>query len=268
MSSTLLLASELGEKSLWNPTILGVLVVIAGLVLFAGSTYLLLGTNLGARLGFLVAAACLTGLMVLLSTIWLTTATPLNSPRGRQAEWDAIEVVDSFGDSSIEQVRDITEEGDVVPADQLPNLRPAVEAALVVPSEEGEEVDEPGPFAEFNEPSEVITSDESLSAYEVGGGTKWVLWHHPRYAAVEFCVDVDDEAPFGEPPPEPMCDAAQGTQVLVLERDLGTLRQPPALYLVSSIALFGATLLALHWRERDERAAAREAAEAEPGTEA
>ena len=43
------------HKGLWYPTILGVLVVVAGIVLFCGSIYVLLGTNLGARLGFLVA---------------------------------------------------------------------------------------------------------------------------------------------------------------------------------------------------------------------
>ena len=42
-------------KDLWYPTILGILVVVAGVGLFCGSIYLLLGTNLGARLGFLVA---------------------------------------------------------------------------------------------------------------------------------------------------------------------------------------------------------------------
>ena len=83
MDSVFLLASTAGEKGLWDPFILGVLVVIAALGLFCGSVYLLLATNLGARLGFLVAAASLTGFMVLLSMLWLTTQTPLNSPRGR-----------------------------------------------------------------------------------------------------------------------------------------------------------------------------------------
>ncbi len=53
--SLLTLAAEATPKGLWYPTILGVLVVVAGIVLFCGSIYVLLGTNLGARLGFLVA---------------------------------------------------------------------------------------------------------------------------------------------------------------------------------------------------------------------
>ena len=58
------------HPNLWNPTILGVLVVLSAIGLFCGSAYLLLATNLGARLGFLVAFASLTGFMVLLTTLW------------------------------------------------------------------------------------------------------------------------------------------------------------------------------------------------------
>jgi len=76
MHSGLIIASELKHHSLWYPTILGVLVVVAGIVLFCGSVYLLLATNLGARLGFLVAVAALSGFMILLSLLWWTTASP------------------------------------------------------------------------------------------------------------------------------------------------------------------------------------------------
>ena len=57
MLKTKTVGAEATPKGLWYPTILGVLVVVAGVGLFCGSIYVLLGTNLGARLGFLVAAA-------------------------------------------------------------------------------------------------------------------------------------------------------------------------------------------------------------------
>ena len=78
-------STRAGAKNLWDPTILGVLVVLSAVGLFCGSVYLLLGTNLGARLGFLVAGACLSGFMVLLSSLWITTATPLEQPEGAAA---------------------------------------------------------------------------------------------------------------------------------------------------------------------------------------
>ena len=40
----------------------------------------------------------LTGFMVLLSSLWITTATPLNSPKGRPPAWKVIEVVDDPAD--------------------------------------------------------------------------------------------------------------------------------------------------------------------------
>ncbi|HEX6312402.1 MAG TPA: hypothetical protein VF152_12360 [Acidimicrobiia bacterium] len=87
MDIVVLAQEHVTEKTLWNPTILGVLVVVAAIVLFCGSIYLLLGTNLGARLGFLVAFTGLMGFMVLLTMLWITTASPLNTLRGREASW-------------------------------------------------------------------------------------------------------------------------------------------------------------------------------------
>src|SRR5471032_420207 len=92
-------------NTLWDPTIIGILAPVAGVFLFCGSVYLLLSTNLGARLGFLVAASAVTGFMVLLSTLWLTTNTPLESPKGRAAAWKLVEVDNSFADAKIPAVR-------------------------------------------------------------------------------------------------------------------------------------------------------------------
>ena len=39
----------------WEPELRGILIVIIAVAVLCGSVYLVLGTNLGARLGFLVA---------------------------------------------------------------------------------------------------------------------------------------------------------------------------------------------------------------------
>src|SRR6476469_5626087 len=93
------------HKTLWDPTIVGILAPVAGVFLFCGSVYLLLSTNLGARLGFLVSAAALSGFMVLLRTLWLTTSTPLESPKGRTAAGKVIEVDKSVTDAKSAAVR-------------------------------------------------------------------------------------------------------------------------------------------------------------------
>ena len=45
----------------WDPQLRGILAVLVGVVVLMGSVYLLLGTNLGTRLGFLVAVTALFG---------------------------------------------------------------------------------------------------------------------------------------------------------------------------------------------------------------
>jgi hypothetical protein len=76
------------------------------------------------------------------------------------------------------------------------------------------------------------------------------------------------EVPFGAKPPTPKC-ADSSRQLLVLERDLGSLRVPPFVALLAFGTLFGLCLLGLHWRERDLQEQAKAAAdEAEAITKA
>jgi hypothetical protein len=242
-----------GDKSLWDPTLLGVLVVLSAVGLFCGSVYLLLGTNLGGKLGFLVAGACLTGFMCLLSSLWITTATPLNSPKGRPAAWNVIEVVDNPSDAKTEKARDIATTGDQVNEEELAQLRPALDAALVsVAPVAGEEAPEQ-PFAEFSRSTDYLTDFEGFQSFTVGGGTKNLFWHSPRFAVVEFCNTLAVEPVAGERPPAPQCDPLTGKQYAVLEFDRGSLRQPPWVYFFTSLVLFGLFLLGLHWYEQDAR---------------
>src|SRR5664279_1174981 len=118
-------------KTLWDPTIIGILAPVSGVFLFCGSAYLLLSTNLGARLGFLVAASALTGFMVLLSTLWLTTSTPLESPKGRAAAWKAVEVDTSFTDAKIPAIRNIAQQGSLLIPQTATTIRSFLDSAFV-----------------------------------------------------------------------------------------------------------------------------------------
>jgi hypothetical protein len=263
-----ILASELTEKGLWYPTILGVLVVVAGVVLFCGSAYLLLGTNLGARLGFLVAFTGLMGFLMILSLLWITTASPLNTLKGRIPAWEVNEVVDDLGESSIPEVRDIATRANLVDTTEAANVKAAVDEALVTqeaiptaPVEEGA-----NEFAQFGE----VTEYQVLETFETGGSDpqfwKAELTHEPQYAAVQFCEVApqppESERPFGLPPIPPECADDGATGYVVLTRDLGSLRLPPFVAFVCFTILFVLGLLMLHWRERDEQEAEAAAAEA------
>ena len=125
-----LLAQEGGKAGLWNPTIIGVLTVLSAVGLFCGSVYLLLGTNLGGRLGFLVAIAGLSGFLVLLTTLWLTTPgsatgnSDLDPPHGPLASWKVVEILPSPSSSKIATVRTIAQKGHTFTGDQCASKEP------------------------------------------------------------------------------------------------------------------------------------------------
>ena len=56
----------------WEPELRGIVVVITMVVVLIGGSYLIVGTNLGARLGFLVVLSGLFGWMTLMGAIWWT----------------------------------------------------------------------------------------------------------------------------------------------------------------------------------------------------
>ncbi|MCU1351698.1 MAG: hypothetical protein JWM05_907 [Acidimicrobiales bacterium] len=54
----------------WNPGFRGILVVAVAVIVLMGSAFLLLGTNTGMRLGFLLALTGLFGWMTLMGVVW------------------------------------------------------------------------------------------------------------------------------------------------------------------------------------------------------
>jgi hypothetical protein len=75
----------------WDPGIRGILIVAVGVAVLMGSVYLIVGTNVGARLGLLVSLAGLFGFLVILTFIWWLQP-PAIGPRGTNASWDSVEI--------------------------------------------------------------------------------------------------------------------------------------------------------------------------------
>lgn len=265
----MILASELTEKGLWYPTILGVLVVVAAVVLFCGSIYLLLGTNLGARLGFLVAFTGLAGFMVILTLLWCTTSSPLNTLKGRVPAWEVQQVIPDLSKADKAAARTIVTKQNEVDTAEAANVKASVDEALVRQVETPTHVPEEGAneFAKFD----VVTDYEILGTWETGGSDpqfwKGEFTHEEQVAVVQFCEVAEEPAdrPFGLPPIPPECADEGETGYVVLVRDLGSLRFPPFVAFVAFSILFVLGLLMLHWRERDEQEAeAAAAGEARP----
>ena len=70
----------------WNPQVRGALYVLIAVVILPGSSYLLLSTNVGARLGFQLAAAGLCAWMVVLGLVWWVYGIGLKGP-ARSQRW-------------------------------------------------------------------------------------------------------------------------------------------------------------------------------------
>jgi len=261
LHSILVLASEETPHGLWNPTIIGVLTVICAVGLFCGSTYLLLGTNLGARLGFLVAAAGLTGFMVLLTTLWLTTPgsatgnSSLDPPHGDTASWKVVEVVNTPADSKIEAVRELEKTGTPGNAGILTQMKPAIDAAVVPATPvEGQEPPEQ-PFATIGVSNSTDFILDPEGTRYLGDVTKNFFWHEDRYAAVPLCIAQKDANNLPVSPPA--CSPLEPTHYVILQYDYGSIRLPVLAYWIASILLFALSLLGLHWWEKDERARKR-----------
>ena len=259
-------ASELVNPNIWYPTILGVLVVVAGVVLFVGSTYLLLGTNLGAKLGFLVTFTGLAGFMMILTLLWTTSATPLTVLKGRVPQWKVVEVVPDIANAKTAAVRGAATKSNLASTTDASNVKSAVDAALItkVSTPTLEVTANDNRFAKFAQ----VTDYEVLQTFVVGGSNpsfyKGEFTHATKYAVVQFCATAQQTQTFGLPPLPPECatgaDASKG--YVVLEYDLGSVRLPPFVAFVISAIAFGLGLLMLHWREKDlaEAKAAAEAA--------
>jgi hypothetical protein len=247
-------------SGIWYPTILGILVVASGILLFCGSVYVLLATNLGARLGFLAVFTALMGFMVLLTTLWMFTASPLNTLKGTPPVWKLQTVVKSLDQPSVPAaVRDAPRVGRKVPTASQSDLKAVVDAALVVkqPIANIPTAANANQYAKF----QLVTDYETTNYYEVGGSNPhlvdWQISHKPLYAVVQFCAVPPSNLPFGVPPPAPTCDTTSPNNgFAILTRDFGSLRIPPFVTFMISVILFSLGLLSLHWREKDERAAA------------
>lgn len=232
------------DKTWWNPYLKGALVVVVAIALFVGAAYLLLYTNVGTRLGFLLTAAAFTGFITVLSLFWITGQFP-NGPLGPEQGWPVQEVVSDLSESSIPEVRNIRTAGGPAPEG---------DAGQIVAELEAELTDDDGEFDLFGNPSEFLAVD----SFTRGGGRKWPMWwsEHTTYGAVEICPVRDVETLPLEAPPTPECDPQEPTQWAVTIKDLGARRLPAWFFFFGSGALFALSLFSLHRYELDQQRAA------------
>ena len=227
----------------------GYFIVVFAIGLFCGSIYLLLATNLGARMGFLVAFASFSGFLALLGLIWFTNLTPLNALHGAAPSWVVKEVVDNPSQAKIAKIRDIEQKGAAVDSTAQGEIKATVDGVVTTDG---------NPFKLYNSTADYVV----VSAVELGGGAEPLFRHRPLYSvmAIQGAKSVDSLP--GAAPPPPAADPTKPVHYVVMERNLGAMRQPPLVMSTAFWILFFLCLYLMHTMERAEQRA--RAAELEP----
>ncbi|MCB1002672.1 MAG: hypothetical protein KDB35_00650 [Acidimicrobiales bacterium] len=238
----------------WKPEIRGVLTVAVAVAILCGSVYLLLATNVGSRLGFLVALTALTGWMACLGAVWWMYG---QGPQGQIGSWKVIEI--NEGDLGQAQLEEISSDPDLTEWEELPESDPdraeaqaTVDAALTS-----------GDTARF----EATTDYVSIDGWAIGGkpkledrsalGRVWYtitdaarITHPTHYAIVQVQPAIETQAIPGQAPPTPTADPSEPVISVIMVRDLGEKRLPAAIVTVSSLILFLVLCYMLHRRDK------------------
>lgn len=239
----------------WDPQIRAILVVALAVAVLPGSVYLILGTNLGTRLGFLVAMAGFWGWMTIMGIIWALYGIGYvgDSPTWHVVEAVTSESADDLSAAKVEEAHDLSDWEELPPDDPSRGEAQASASAALVGDDSA--------FGLFQAESEYVVID----AYEKGGKDPDSLLselpgpHPPHFAIVQVQRAVVVEVPFGEAPPPAEPDETQPIVSVVMERDLGSKRLPPVAIALASAIIFGVTCNVLHRRDKavtEARAAA------------
>lgn len=251
----------------WEPELRGVLTVILGTVAFMGSVYMILGTNIGARLGFLVALCGLAGWMALMGGIWWIYGIGL---KGADPSW-----VQVPGRTVIQDADDLYQAGVLENRLQLSDVDVPADINDVVydgfVSEEWRVLGESEPaFGQAAASATVFLEEEDAfeagafkvtNVFEIGGEAypkifgqdaldQIAFFHKPYYTVVEVSPYIPLRTEPGRAPSAPEVDPTQEAQYVYMIRDLGSRREPAALITIGSTIVFLALAWMLHRRDR------------------
>lgn len=247
---------ELLAALTWDPQIRGAAIVFAGIVLLPGSVYLLLATNMGAKMGFVLALTGLAGWMTIMGAVWLVFGIGLKGP---SPEW---KVQEAFSGPVSQSLLEVAEE---FPGGKWEELHPG-DAQLADAQAKADELLAPSPApagahgpAEEPEPDPVAERFESpfsdtadyvlLNGYRHGGEDYFfTLRHRPHYMLVQVKPALFEDVPAGF---KPQPDLSAETTTVLMVRDLGHVRLPPFLVMMFSGIVFGVCCWNLHERDKE-----------------
>ena len=233
----------------WNPQVRGGLYVFIAVCVLCGSGFLILSTNLGARLGFQVAAAGLTGFLTIIGSLWWVYGI---GPKGNPPTWVPQEVVQ--GDLSQGSSGVLT--GFPKDWEKLELTSPEVADALPVADADLSKA-APGAPAPFKSSADYLP----VGAYNKGGGTYGPfgvfnfrplnLFHRPHYLIIQVQGVAVQPTPPGGAPPKPKVDPAATPVSVVMIRNLGSQRLNPAVFTIAAGLFFSLLVYQLHTRDKE-----------------
>jgi hypothetical protein len=249
----------------WEPELRGILIVIIATATLCGSVYLVLGTNLGARLGFLVAFAGLAGWMALMGMIWWIYGIGLKGP---EPSWEAVPGRTVIQDSAALRSARVL---DVLPA--IPDEASFTEEARLVDDQFVAEgwvrlaESEPSFGQAGSSAGELLVETETFATGEFQvvsvfdtGGERYpkinesldflAVFHKPHHVVVEVAPLEQLREEPGRAPTPPQIDDTRQHQYVYMVRDLGARRQPAALITLGSTTVFLLLCWMLHRRDR------------------
>ena len=272
----------------WDPQIRAFLTLAVGVVVLLGSIYLLLATNVGVRLGFLMAATAFWGWLFIMGCVWWMYGTV--GMLGTLNHWEVKEVdYPTLDNAHLAQARGI-DTSHMPPIEDLNKLDPPGVAKVqtanapylagwrILPEsnpsfgDSKATVDEyftatPLPELNIKSPEDYVVN----YTFERGGKARlpatptrwdrislklektfWQVKNPPHYAIMQIQPVLPQVAQPGQAPPLPKADPSAPIVNVVMERNLGQRRGPGALLAVSSGIMFALLCNALH--RRDKRA--------------
>ena len=268
----------------WDPQIRGLLITVAALAILPGSIYLLLSTNFGARIGFLIAAAGLSGWLMLLSITWAFYGQGM---KGRDPSWKVQEVVHSdaatdLSPGTLKAVRTFPDGWKKLDAsDSVLADAQAAADNFITKSGRKPKMGHAGPIIKDPTPTQLRYPAEFTSAeqyvlvggYEKGGdselftfrGHRFDFDHNAHYVTVSIQPAIPN-------PPDARGivtytrdpDPTKPVTTVVVLRDLGSIRFPPVMIALGSGLIFAVTCYSLH--RRDKRIMTLRAAGTAPAT--
>ena len=267
----------------WDPFMRGILILALFIVLLPGSVFLVLSTDVGARLSLLLSLAAITGMMCLLACLWMPLASTADI--GKANSWKPLEIITgNYQDQVTVKSAKSLPIGNLLNGTKPPvtalktkhwywplqscndNSWHKIDPSLISdPESESDDVlantsgAQLGP--QLNSPFSATTDYVYIDGYRLGqnSGCLFAINRHKVYIPFARGPDIvvlrvlpalPSQTQSASPPVVQPNTKAPYTYV-ILERNLGSVRQPQAVMAISMGITFLVLCYLLHTREKE-----------------